>query len=65
LRADCCRQERELEVDDEICVKPVMTFPIKKRINTELFIDRTPPLYKPETGLGMIKKGSQPVKPAS
>jgi len=24
---------------------PVMTFPIKKRINTELFIERRPALY--------------------
>jgi len=28
---------------------PVMTFPIKKRINTELFIDRMAALYKGET----------------
>jgi len=26
--------------DEGSCENPVMTFPIKKRINTELFIDR-------------------------
>jgi len=27
------------------CKNPVMTLPVKKRINTELFIDRTTALY--------------------
>jgi len=31
--------------DDEICGNPVMTFPIQKRINAELFIDRTAAQY--------------------
>jgi len=43
-------------------MNPVMiTFPINKRINTELFIDRTAALYILET---QINKGDQPVEQA-
>jgi len=34
-----------LEIDDEICINPAVTFPIKKRIKIESFIDGTTALY--------------------
>jgi len=41
---------------------PVMTFPIKLRINTELFIDRLVALYIGETLIRMLtKQDDQPV----
>jgi len=33
---------------------PVMTFPIRKRIKTELFIDRTSALYLGETRISNV-----------
>jgi len=39
---------------------PAMTFRIKKRINTELFIDRTTALYIDETKItAMTNEGDQ------
>jgi len=32
-------------LDECVCENPVMTLPIKKRISTELFINRTEALY--------------------
>jgi len=41
---------------------PLMTFPIKKRINNELFIDRMAALYMGETPIrGVTNEGNQPV----
>jgi len=39
----------------------MMTFPIMKIINTELFIDRTVTLYIEETRRAVTKEGNQPV----
>jgi len=39
---------------------PVMTFPIMKKINTELFINRTTALYRGETQIKVLNnKGDQ------
>jgi len=47
-------QEGELKVDAEICANPVMTFPIKKIINTVLFIHGTATRYILRNRSGMI-----------
>jgi len=45
-----------------MCESPVMTFPIKKRINTELFIDRTAALNIKENWIREeTSEGDQPV----
>jgi len=45
-----------------MCGNQVTTFPIKKRINTELFIDRTATLYMVETQIREeITEGDEPV----
>jgi len=52
-RVACCGLEKMSE-------NPVMSFPIKKRINTELFIDRNAELYIQEwepNFLEKLKKG--------
>jgi len=42
--------EESVSVGSEsVCESPVMVFPIKKRIHTELFIDRTAALYVGKT----------------
>jgi len=44
------------------CGNAVKTFPIKKRINTELFIDRMAAFYKEKTLVRVItNEGDQPV----
>jgi len=41
---------------------PMVTFPTKKRINTQLFIDRTATLYIGDTQIRVItNEGAQPV----
>jgi len=35
--------------DERACENPVVIFPIRKRINTELFMDRMAALYLGET----------------
>jgi len=52
-------------LDEITCGNPVMAFQIKKRINTELFIDRTAALYIGETQIRVvINEGNQPGVPA-
>jgi len=47
---------------ERMCENPMMTFPIKKRIHTELFIDRTAALYILESWIrDTIHKGIEPV----
>jgi len=38
-----------------VCENPVMTFPIKQRINNEMFIDRT---TAPQTGKTQLRVGT-------
>jgi len=45
-----------------MCGNPVGTFPIKQRINGELFMDRIAALYKGQKGVRVVtNKGDQPV----
>jgi len=44
-----------------MCENPAMTFPIKKRISTEMFIDRTAALYIEESQIKiMTNESDQP-----
>jgi len=46
---------------ESACANPVMTFPIKKRSNTELFIYKTAAVYKQASGVrDEINRGNQP-----
>jgi len=48
-----------------LCENPVMTFPIKKIIDTKLFIGRAAALYILISRIrDEINKGDQPAKPA-
>jgi len=40
--------------DERTCGKPAMKFPLEKRINTELLIDRTAALYVGETRIRVV-----------
>jgi len=52
------------ELNESVCENPVMTVPIKKRINTELFIERTAAFYIGETRIREVTEmtGDQPVE---
>jgi len=46
--------------DERMCENPVMTYPTRKRISTELLIDRTAALYIGETQIrGITYMSSQ------
>jgi len=48
--------------EERTCGSPVLTFPIEKRMNTKLFIDRMAPLYIGETQIRVeTNEGDQPV----
>jgi len=56
--------QKIVRADDEIFVNPLVTFPIKKRTDSELLIDWTAAFFKLARSISeMIKKGDQPVKP--
>jgi len=40
--------------EERVCENPIMAFPIKKRINTELFIDSTTAIYIGETLIRVV-----------
>jgi len=51
-----------LELDESIWGNAEITFPIKKRINAELFIDRMTILFKGETQIRVVtNEGDQSV----
>jgi len=50
---------------ERVCENPVMTFTIKKRFNTVLFIDRIAALYIGNTRIRVLtNEGDQPVEQA-
>jgi len=48
-------RERERESDERTCGNPLMTFQIKKRISSELFIDKMTALYVGEARIRVIR----------
>jgi len=59
VSAVLCSGESVVFWKERTCGNPVMTFPIKKKFNIELFIDETAALFKRKTQIKVATNGGQ------